>query len=307
MELSFKTDIKIWLDNLKKLQPKSTGISPRLQTDSQKNDKVKVVVFDIYGTLLISASGDIDQAYLSAENMERALRVGGYNIDKKPLDTAAYILSRLPRKIKENHVELKQKGHPFPEIEIFKVWGRAIEDAQNAGLISLTGNESVTDAIFLFEVLSNKVYPMPGMKEVLSEIHKKGIPLGIVSNAQFYTPIIMNYFLSGRLSTALDIDLFDPELSVFSFKELRGKPDVALFNNLIPVLKNKYNIKPSEAVFVGNDMLKDVYTANQAGFKTMLFAGDERSLRLREDDDRVKNIEPDYIITELKQLLEIIH
>lgn len=306
MEVSFKTDIKKWLDNLKKLQPKNTGISPRLQTDSQIHGKLKAVIFDIYGTLLISASGDVDQAYLSAENMERALKAGGYNLDKRPLDTAAYVLNLLPQKIKENHSELKQKGHPFPEIDIFYVWANMLEDAQKAGLISLTGKESASDAIFVFEVLSNKVFPMPGMKEVLTRIHEMGIPLGIVSNAQFYTPVIMNYFLTGRLSTKMDIELFNHDLSVFSFKELRSKPDVTLFNKFIPVLKNKYGIEPSEAIFVGNDMLKDIYTAQKAGLKTVLFAGDERSLRLRENDERVAGIEPDFIITELKQLLEII-
>jgi len=148
---------------------------------------------------------------------------------------------------------------------------------------------------------------MPGMKEALLEIQNLGIPLGIVSNAQFYTPILMNFFLSGKFSSEQNIDLFDPDLSVFSFNELRGKPDVYLFQKFIPVLKAKYDIVPSEAIFVGNDMLKDVYTAKQAGLKTVLFAGDQRSLRLRKDDERVQGLEPDFIITELKQLLEIIH
>lgn len=306
MELNFKTDIKSWLENLEPLHPQTTGFKPKLTKNTTDDSKIKAVIFDIYGTLLISSSGDVDQAYLSAENMERALQAGGYQLDKNPLDTAAFFIRLLPEKIKANHAQLKQKGHSYPEIDIFSVWDSMLEDAQNEGLISLSRNESAADAIFVFEVLSNHVFPMPGMIEVLTKLHKKGIPLGIVSNAQFYTPILMNFFLSERLSSDLDIDLFDPDLSVFSFKELRGKPDVSLFNKFIPALKNKYDIQASEAVFVGNDMLKDIYTAKQAGLTTALFAGDERSLRLRKNDERVKDIEPDFIITELDQLLEII-
>lgn len=178
--------------------------------------------------------------------------------------------------------------------------------AQNKGLLNLSGNESWEDTIMVFELLSNRVYPMPGMKEVLMEIKKMGLPIGIVSNAQFYTPIIMNYFLTGEFSTNQNIDLFDEDLSVYSYKELRAKPDTALFDKFIPVLNNKYNIEPSETIFVGNDMLKDVYTATKAGLRTVLFAGDERSLRLREDDERVKGMFPDFIINDLKQLTKII-
>ena len=46
--------------------------------------------------------------------------------------------------------------------------------------------------------------------------------------------------------------------------------------------------------------------AGKAGFKTALFAGDMRSLRLRRDDPEVENIKPDFIIDDLAQLLDIL-
>jgi putative hydrolase of the HAD superfamily len=59
-------------------------------------------------------------------------------------------------------------------------------------------------------------------------------------------------------------------------------------------------------LFIGNDMLKDIYASSQVGFKTALFAGDKRSLRLRDDDERTAGLKPDYVITELSQILEIV-
>ena len=53
-------------------------------------------------------------------------------------------------------------------------------------------------------------------------------------------------------------------------------------------------------------MLNDIWTASQAGLKTALFAGDQRSLRLRETDDRCQGLEPDVVITELNQLVHIL-
>ena len=304
MELNFRNDIKKWLDSSENLQPIPTTFCPNLKTDSK--EKVKAVIFDIYGTLLISSSGDIDQASLNKENMRAAMETGGFDLSGCKHETYSFLLDQLQEQVKKQHEELKIQGHPYPDVDIFKVWKGMFDVAESKGLIKLGGNESWADAIMVFELLSNRVYPMPGMKEVLQEIKKMGIPIGIVSNAQFYTPIIMNYFLTGEFSTDQHIDLFDEDLSVYSFKELRAKPDTALFNKFIPVLNSKYNIEPSETIFVGNDMLKDVYTATKAGLRTVLFAGDERSLRLREDDPRVKGMFPDFIINDLKQLTKII-
>ena len=52
-------------------------------------------------------------------------------------------------------------------------------------------------------------------------------------------------------------------------------------------------------------MLKDIYAASQAGFKTILFAGDKRSLRLRKEKKEVHNLQADYVIDNLLQILEI--
>lgn len=300
MELNFKNNIKGWLDKLQELQPIPTDFCPNLKTTSPP----KAVIFDIYGTLIISSSGDIDQASMSVQSMKEAMDAGGFEKDLKD-SVYSFLLEQLPLKIKSNHHELRAKGHPFPDVDIFKVWNEMFEEAENSELLKRKGTESLADVIFIFELLSNKVFPMPGMKEILLALKERNIPLGIVSNAQFYTPIIMNYFLSGEFSTKQEIDFFDPDLSVYSYKELRAKPDVKLFNKINSTLANKYNLEPSDAVFVGNDMLKDVYTATNSGLRTALFSGDKRSLRLREDDQRVKGLFPDFFINDLMQLLEI--
>ncbi len=302
MELSFKTDIKKWLDKLEPMEPEAPDLCPNLK----KEKPVKAVIFDIYGTLLISSSGDIDQAVFTEENMKEALKAGGFADEKTKTEAYSFLLKELPVKIASNQKETAANGHPYPDVDIFKVWNEMLAEAEKKGWLKRTGDESLADTIIVFEILSNKVSPMPGMKEVLETLKAKNIPLGIVSNAQFYTPIIMNYFLTGEFSMRQEIEFFEPELTAFSFSELRAKPDVELFEKIIPALGQKYKIKPSETVFVGNDILKDVYTAKKTGMQTMLFAGDTRSLRLRETDERVRGLFPDFIITDLKQILTII-
>ncbi len=288
------------LDNQKPLKPLETGVKERFY----KTETIKAVVFDIYGTLLVSASGDITESDQTITNLQHALIEGGYIIkDDIPEGAFDFMLADFRFTILEHHKKSKSENIPYPEINIRKVWGDVLKRAEDRLWIA-EGNHACRDQfVVTFEVLSNRVFPMPGMQGIIYHIQNRQIPLGIVSNAQFYTPLIMNHYLRNEPNQEV-IPPFDPDLTVFSFKLGKGKPDSYLYKKLIPALKNKYQISPEETLFIGNDMLNDVFAAQKAGFKTALFAGDKRSLRLREK--QVGNLKPDFIITELEQLKKII-
>ena len=118
--------------------------------------------------------------------------------------------------------------------------------------------------------------------------------------------MLMNFFLDNDVLNSEEIKPFDPDLTVYSFKMLKAKPEMALFTRIIPVLREKYGIEPHQGLFIGNDMFNDIYPAGQSGFKTALFAGDKRSLRLRKDKKELAGLSPDMVITDLNQLIELI-
>ena len=66
-------------------------------------------------------------------------------------------------------------------------------------------------------------------------------------------------------------------------------------------------IQPASVLFVGNDMLNDIYPAHAIGFQTALFAGDRRSLRLRTDDPRCAALRPELVLTDLGQLPQFLY
>ena len=297
-----KQYIKNLLDKQERILPVPTGVPAVFSNHTG----IKAVLFDIYGTLLISASGDIDQAEISDKNLKQALDAANIKITSNDKDVLNHILKDFEYTIRICHEASKMNKIPYPEIDVLSIWKIVLIHARRKGLVFFNEDADIMLMTCVFEFLSNKVHPMPGLKETIHALQKKEIPLGIVSNAQFYTPVLMNYFLNDKITMKDRVKGFDRELSVFSYQFGKGKPDHTLYEELVPTLKWKYGIIPSEVLFVGNDMLKDIYASSKVGFKTALFAGDKRSLRMRPEDDRTANLKPDHTITELQQVLHIV-
>ena len=98
---------------------------------------------------------------------------------------------------------------------------------------------------------------------------------------------------------------FHGDLQFYSYRYGHAKPGKRLYVLAAEALE-LHGILPSQTLFVGNDLLNDIMPAKSVGFQTALFAGDRRSLRLREDDSRVAGLVPDVIITELADLADCV-
>ena len=252
-------------------------------------EKIEVILFDLYGTLFISRSGDIGMAKKKSpqtEKLEKLLEKFGIKKDSQS------VLNRFYAAIENQHELLKKKGVDFPEVEIDQIWMRVLE---NDDL------ESVRAFAVTFELIANPVYPMPNLEKMLSVCQKSNVLMGIISNAQFYTPYLFNWFL-GSTPEALG---FHPDLILYSYKFGYAKPSTFMFQVAAERLKDM-DISVRSALYIGNDMLNDIYPAKKAGFKTGLFAGDARSLRLRKNDPKCKDLSVDLVITDLVQLLDYI-
>ncbi len=297
--------IERFLGNVHQMNPIPTA----KVADYRPDPSIKAVIFDIYGTLLISGSGDIEESEVTPENISISLEYGGMKLMDHYAnreDVLNNMLFSFKQEVFRHHDTARSPDYPFPEIDILKIWDKIIASQQENNVLLSNGKPCLECFTFVFEVLSNPIFPMPGMSEVIQMLKGKGLPLGIISNAQFYTPVIMNYFLHHVISDAESIPPFDSDLTLFSYKLMRAKPDRQLFEIVKTAIQEKYALQPSQVLFVGNDMFRDIYPATNVGFKTALFAGDERSLRLRTDKTEVNKLYPDFVITDLLQILNII-
>ncbi|MFO8234932.1 MAG: HAD family hydrolase [Bacteroidales bacterium] len=305
MEASSWKPIKSFLDNLEPLKPVESSVQEKIRP----LQNIRAVVFDIYGTLLISDSGGIEQSEMSPKFLSYAFREANIPLLTKSKDSTDQLLDDIllmfREKIEHVHEEKKENNIPFPEINILDIWEQILQHFNEEGKISFFSDSDIRIFSMLFELLSNRVYPMPGMKDVLVKLNSMRYPLGIISNAQFYTPLIMNYFLTGNIQDKETIKFFEPDITFYSYRLGRAKPDSLAFKDTGEILYEKYGLNTQNILYIGNDIYNDIYPAKKMGYKTALFAGDKRSLRLRKDFRILEDIQPDVVIKKLNSIFDI--
>lgn len=265
------------------LSPVPTDARPA----GQLKPPVNCILFDVYGTLFISDSGDIGVVKSKTQKLADVQKL----IDRHRLNrTAEDLFKKLYQHIENRHTQLRQNGIDVPEVEIDALWTKILKTADQ---------KFVRQFAVEFEWIVNPVYPMPHLEEFLRTLKHRRMRMGIISNAQFFTPYLFKWFL-GRDLKELG---FHPDLIFLSYRFNCAKPSGGLYKLAVEKLETMGFSAP-EVLCVGNDMLNDIYPATRVDFQTALFAGDKRSLRLRRDEPRCSNLTPDLVITDLMQLFD---
>ena len=108
------------LHYIEPLLPLSTTLHP----GGKLKEKIRCLLFDIYGTLFISGSGDISIARRQSRQtryLKKLLET--YHIKTKPQT----LLNDFFSAIDNEHKILKDVGVDFPEVEIEKIWANVLK------------------------------------------------------------------------------------------------------------------------------------------------------------------------------------
>lgn len=265
------------------MSPQPTAMLP----GGRLTERIECILFDIYGTLFISGAGDISVARKASPQIAKLERLlAKFEVGISP----RMLIEQLHRAIDTRHHQLVHSGIDIPEIEIDKIWLQilACDDIEQARKFAIE-----------YELIANPVYPMPNLAKLLTACRQQNRRMGLVSNAQFFTPFLFEWFLGADMAGLG----FDSELIFLSYQMGYAKPSSVFFETAAVALNAK-GIATSSVLVVGNDMRNDIYPARILGFQTALFAGDARSLRLRADDPRCRNLSADLILTDLAQLID---
>jgi putative hydrolase of the HAD superfamily len=240
---------------------------------------IRAVCFDANGTLVKILTHD------GAEEIFRS---------------AAHFLTYQGINLKRHHVrELyfqilkeQQQSSPeeYPEFDAVGIWGSIIEQHLTDFTRALPPEKLDQLPVFLAEmsrgISRHRLGLYPHAREVLDVLRGR-YPLSLVTDAQ-------NAYARGELHKVGLLGYFDP--IIVSGDHGFRKPDRRLFQLALDGM----GVAPENALYVGNDMHRDIFGARQVGMRTVMFDSDQGT-------KSHLDCEPDYTITDLRDLQEILH
>jgi putative hydrolase of the HAD superfamily len=232
--------------------------------------RIKGILFDLYGTLIdIETDESMEKIY---RGISRFLIYQGINLRWQNLRDLYYqIMQELRQSSSEQH----------PEIDVEAVWDALLarqgmaSEAERRGLKRYLAQ--------LYRGLSLKrLKRFSSVKRVLNTL-RHSYRMAIVSDAQ-------PCFAGAEIRTVKLESYFDPLIisANYGFR----KPDL----RMIRLALDNIGLAPGEVIFVGNDMYRDIYCAQQLGIKTIFFASTSGAQSYGE-------VVPDYRIIHFKDLL----
>jgi len=279
---------------------------------------IRAVIFDVYGTLVDYRKGEFGDR----EATERSLLAAfGALIERfgvrehllqmdaaaEPSRTLSDVYQGL---IALDHQRSRRRDIETPEVRIDRVWGLILMMLKRHGFqpsaLGLGEDPDVARCMayfYNFHALGRGFYP--GVVDALARLRGAGVALGILSNAQFYTPIDLTLFARDQSDGRCDdyLELFDSDLVFYSYEYRVSKPGRLLFEKLYNALY-ELQILPSQTVFVGNSLAADIEPARSAGMKTAFYCGDRRSAFL---GDLAGSVTPDIAFHSYDELPARIH
>lgn len=218
---------------------------------------VKIVICDVYGTLMKVEPGPADagerwQWLWGSVFPDAERKAAGF------LSLAEFRAGCL-REIARVHVDKKKRGIAFPEV----VWREVVCAAAPA--LGQLSRKAIEGFLSEHAALERTCSAMPGAREFLEKARKCGMPLGIASNAQEYT--------LGELEAAgIPLEWFEDDLCFWSWREGFSKPDAGVFRKLTRRLRG-WGIEPGEILMVGDRVDNDIQPALEAGWQAHHFTG----------------------------------
>ena len=106
---------------------------------------VRAVLFDVYGTLMVSASGDIgsDSSQLQANAIRETCKQFGLALNPSAED-ATQIFERT---IRDDHDSSRANGIEHPEVDIVEVWRRVLAETMDGATAAVDAEEFALELI----------------------------------------------------------------------------------------------------------------------------------------------------------------
>ena len=239
---------------------------------------IRAVAFDVNGTLIRIQTEDGDeQIFRSAAHF---LTYQGIDLHRDQVRDLYFQI------MKE---QLRASPEEYPEFDAVGIWRSIIDDHATDFTRALPAGKLQQLPLFLAEmtrgVSRRRLSLYPHVREVLDVLRAR-CPLAIVTDAQ-------SAYARGELHKVGLLGYFDP--IIVSGDHGYRKPDRRLFQLALGGM----GAAAENTLYVGNDMYRDIYGAQEAGLTTVMFDSDQ-------GEKIYRDCQPDYTITDFRDLLPIL-
>ena len=239
---------------------------------------LKAIAFDVNGTLI---------EIVTEDDMSEIFRAIGHFMTYQGIDLRRHQVRDLYfQTMKEQQ---KSSPEPHPEFDAVGIWRTIIQEyaTDYTRVLPAAKIEQLPTVLAeMYRGISRRRLALyPHVREVL-DILRLDYRLAVVTDAQ-------SAYARAELNKAGLLDYFDPIVvsGDYGFR----KPDKRLFQAAL----NTIGALPEDTIYIGNDMHRDIYGAQKAGMKAVMFNSDQGTKEYRETA-------PDYEIDDYRQLLDIV-
>jgi putative hydrolase of the HAD superfamily len=232
---------------------------------------IKGILFDLYGTVIdIETDESLEEIY---RGIAHYLTYHGVYLHRWEVRDRYYEIMKQQK---------ETGGEEYPEIDVEAIWNSFL---RREGIGTPLAHRKLALILAqIYRAISRKRLQLyPDVKRVLDELHP-AFRMALVSDAQ---PC---YALPEMKAVGLD-GYFDPVIisAQYGFR----KPDTRLMQKALDIMK----LLPAEAIFVGNDMYRDIYGASRLGIKS-IFIDSNQGTKSHE------NVAPDYFAHRFEDVLK---
>jgi len=239
---------------------------------------IRAVAFDVNGTLV---------RILTDDGMEQIFRSIGHFLTYQGIDLHRHQV----RDLYFEHMKEQRQASPeeHPEFDAVGIWRSILQAHLTEFTRALPAEKLEQMPLFLAEMYRGisrcRLRLYPHVREVLDVLRER-YPLAAVTDAQ-------SAYARAELHKVGLLDYFDP--IVVSGDHGYRKPDRRLFQLAL----DRMGVAAEHALYVGNDMHRDIFGAQEAGMTTVMVESDQGA-------DVYLDCVPDYTITDLRDLLTIL-
>ena len=239
---------------------------------------IRAVAFDVNGTLV---------RILTQDGMDQIFRSVAHFLTYQGIDLHRHQV----RDLYFEHMKEQRQASPeeHPEFDAVGIWRSILQAHLTEFTRALPAEKLEQMPLFLAEMYRGisrcRLRLYPHVREVLDVLRER-YPLAAVTDAQ-------SAYARAELHKVGLLDYFDP--IVVSGDHGYRKPDRRLFQLAL----DRMGVAAEHALYVGNDMHRDIFGAQEAGMTTVMVESDQGA-------DVYLDCVPDYTITDLRDLLTIL-